>query len=61
LSKACTKRAKPAISLPDTALRDIQDLLNKGVLEKETAGGGEYRVWVEGELELEKINPGQRF
>ena len=34
-----SKWAKIAKCSPDTALRDIQDLLNKGILQKETAGG----------------------
>ncbi|MCF8245659.1 MAG: Fic family protein [Saprospiraceae bacterium] len=34
-----SKWAKIAKCSPDTALRDIQDLMNKGVLEKEAAGG----------------------
>ncbi len=34
-----TKWAKMTKSSPDTALRDIQDLIEKGILEKETGGG----------------------
>jgi Fic family protein len=34
-----SKWAKITKSSPDTALRDIQDLVNKGVLEKEEGGG----------------------
>jgi Fic family protein len=34
-----TKWAKMTNSSPDTALRDIQDLIEKGILEKETGGG----------------------
>lgn len=34
-----SKWAKMTNSSPDTALRDIQDLINKGVLQKEDAGG----------------------
>ncbi|HEY2583325.1 MAG TPA: Fic family protein [Mucilaginibacter sp.] len=34
-----TKWAKMTKSSPDTALRDIQDLIDKGVLEKEPGGG----------------------
>jgi len=34
-----TKWAKMTKSSPDTALRDIQDLIEKGLLEKETGGG----------------------
>ncbi len=34
-----SKWAKIAKCSPDTALRDIQDLVNKGVLQKDTAGG----------------------
>ncbi|KAA6332354.1 hypothetical protein EZS27_019127 [termite gut metagenome] len=34
-----TKWAKIAKTSPDTALRDIQDLIAKGVLRKETQGG----------------------
>ena len=34
-----TKWAKMTKSSPDTALRDIQDLIDKGILEKETGGG----------------------
>ncbi|MHB1179541.1 MAG: Fic family protein [Daejeonella sp.] len=34
-----TKWAKMTISSPDTALRDIKDLIEKGILEKEPGGG----------------------
>ncbi|WP_069657757.1 Fic family protein [Arcticibacter eurypsychrophilus] len=34
-----SKWAKMTKSSPDTALRDIQDLIEKGILEKETGGG----------------------
>lgn len=34
-----SKWAKLTKCSPDTALRDIQDLINKGILEKENAGG----------------------
>ncbi|MGY4383471.1 Fic family protein [Pedobacter sp. UYP24] len=34
-----TKWSKMTKSSPDTALRDIQDLIEKGILEKETGGG----------------------
>jgi Fic family protein len=34
-----TKWAKMTKSSPDTALRDIQDLIMKGILEKEIGGG----------------------
>gem|GEM_PF-849545 len=34
-----TKWAKMTKSSPDTALRDIQDLIEKGILEKEPGGG----------------------
>ncbi|MBE9585702.1 Fic family protein [Mucilaginibacter sp. JRF] len=34
-----TKWAKMTKSSPDTALRDIQDLIEKGILEKEAGGG----------------------
>lgn len=34
-----TKWAKMTKSSPDTALRDIQDLIEKGILEKENGGG----------------------
>lgn len=34
-----TKWAKMTKSSPDTALRDIQNLIEKGILEKETGGG----------------------
>jgi Fic family protein len=34
-----SKWAKIAKCSPDTALRDIQDLMNKGILQKDTAGG----------------------
>ncbi|MFI5158980.1 MAG: DUF4172 domain-containing protein, partial [Sphingobacteriales bacterium] len=34
-----TKWAKMTKSSPDTALRDIQDLIEKGILEKKTGGG----------------------
>jgi Fic family protein len=38
-----SKWAKIAKCSPDTALRDIQDLMNKGVLRKEEAGGRSTR------------------
>ena len=34
-----SKWAKIAKCSPDTALRDIQDLIAKGILQKEAAGG----------------------
>ncbi|MBE9585700.1 Fic family protein [Mucilaginibacter sp. JRF] len=41
-----SKWAKMTKSSPDTALRDIQDLIEKGILEKETGGGRStsYRI-----------------
>ena len=38
-SMTSTKWAKMTKSSPDTALRDIQDLIEKGILEKEPGGG----------------------
>jgi Fic family protein len=41
-----SKWAKIAKCSPDTALRDIQDLIEKGILEKEEGGGRStsYRI-----------------
>lgn len=41
-----SKWAKIAKCSPDTALRDIQDLIEKGILEKEESGGRStsYRI-----------------
>lgn len=41
-----SKWAKMTRCSPDTALRDIQDLLQKGVLEKENGGGRSTNYWL---------------
>ncbi|MEM9984512.1 MAG: Fic family protein [Bacteroidota bacterium] len=46
-----SKWAKIAKCSPDTALRDIQDLLKKGILIKESAGGRSTSYWLSGESE----------
>jgi Fic family protein len=45
-----SKWAKIVKSSPDTALRDIQDLIEKGILEREEGGGRStsYRIRVAG-------------